>query len=197
MPAPGCTCSPGPGPARAEPPHRQTYRHRVDVAHCAAPGRGQGLRTRDRPATAPTSRRPARRSTRGTGPSRCRPAVSGPDRAPWTPATFSISAASAHGQLHHVGRAAAGQHLQRFGDLECVAGRAAQRAVHIGQQDRVGTPCPAPRAIMVSASSRHSDSDFSRAPDPTLRRVPAPRLPRPASCSSPSWRSAAATRPCR
>ena len=53
---------------------------------------------------------------------------------PSTPASVEHLAGQRQRQLHDVVGAAAGEHLQRLGDLDRVADRAAQRDVHVGQQ---------------------------------------------------------------
>ena len=180
------------GPARAEPPCRQPHCHRVDIAHCAAPVAitvsecapiGNG--TDKSPPWAATSRRnrsiavPSRSVCAGSRPS--------------IPASSSISAGQPQRQLHHVGRTAAGQHVQRLGNLERIADGRAQRAVHVGQQRAGGHPVRRAQARPWCAPARGTalptPSTPRRRPS---RRAPARPRPRPASCSSPSWRSAAA-----
>ncbi len=73
-------------------------------------------------------------------------------------------------QLHHVVRAAAGQHLQRLGDLDGVADGTAQRRRHVGQQ-RARRPARPRCRARPWCGPAHGDSAsvFRNAPEPTLQ----------------------------
>ncbi|VBA36197.1 hypothetical protein LAUMK13_01021 [Mycobacterium innocens] len=128
---------PRPGSARAEPPGRQTHCHRVDVAHCAAPAGRDGFRTptnrqRFRQIAALSGDQPAEPVHRGAVTQRlCRVAAVDPGE-------LQHLAGQPHGQLHDVGRSAAGQHFQGLGHLERVADGATQRRIHVRQQGARG-----------------------------------------------------------
>ena len=85
------------------------------------------------------------------------------------PTSASISRASATREVDHVGRPAAGQHLDRLGHLEGVAGRAAERHVHLGEQrggaHAVGGAQPDHR---LGEGRGRCASSFMNAPVPTF-----------------------------
>ena len=90
-----------------------------------------------------------------------------------------------HGQLDHVGRAAAAQHLDRLGHLERVADGPAERRGHVGEQGGGrARRAPSPMPTIVAASSRARAGVFMNAPEPDLdvehQRRPCPRR---SSCS--------------
>ena len=71
-------------------------------------------------------------------------------------------------ELDHVGRSAAGQHLDRFDDLERVAGRAPSGTSICVSSAVVRTSWAAPSSTMTSDSSRACPGSFMNAPDPTF-----------------------------
>ena len=158
------------GPAGAEPPGGEPDRHRVEPGEHAATtapcttcvSRAVGSAASGSPPWAAIIRRQASIAEPSAQPVGRVDVVA-------TPAAASISRASASGQLDDVGRAAAGQHLDRLRDLERVAGGQPERGGHVGEQ-RDGASrrrrCPA-RPSSRPARGRWSRS-FMNAPVPTL-----------------------------
>ena len=121
------------GAARAEPPHRQSHRHRVDESHRAIARRRDGLGIR-------TDRQRSRQVAALRGDQLTEPVhrravlqcLGGVD--PVEPGGVEHLGGQRQRQLHHIGGPSAGQYLQRFLDLDGVANGAAQRCLHVRQQ---------------------------------------------------------------
>ena len=168
MPAPNCTCPPGRRAARAEPPHRQSHRHRVDVAHRATTRCGDGLGMRTDRQRLRTGRRPARPPGRGSGPWRCRrPACrpGRPRRPPPHPASRRPAPASAPPRRR--GRRPPAPPVTRRPRPRCRRRVPAAPSMSVSSA-RVATPCAVPSSTIVRASSRASASVLRKAPRPTL-----------------------------
>ena len=122
-----------PGPAGAEPPGGQADRHRVQGLQHTVGVRGDhldlcgGRQCRIGIAVLSPDHRPPgiHRCTGGEH-------LGGVDV--FAPGGGQHLPGQGHGQFHHVGRAAPGEHLDRLDDLESVAGGPAQRGRHVGEQ---------------------------------------------------------------
>ena len=147
------------GSARTEPPSRQPHRHRVDVAHCAAPVGGDGFgvptnRQRHRQVPAlrgdqrpePVHRRAVAQRLRRDRGGRCRRA-----RASRGPGATVSSTTSGGPPPASTSSASATSSA-----LPTVAPSGQFMSV---SSARVGSPCAAPSATMVWARSRHRDSE--------------------------------------
>ena len=144
------------GPAGAEPPGGQADRHRVEPGeHARCAGAVTHVRLAGRRQRRRRGRRPGPRSSaaRRPSPSRRRSLSAGSTSS--TPGAREHLAGQRQGQLDDVGRAAAGQHLDRLRDLERVAGGAGPSGVDMSVSSAtVCTPASVPSATIVSASSR-------------------------------------------
>ena len=87
------------------------------------------------------------------------------------------------GELDHVRRPTAGQHLDRFRDLQGVSGSESQGTDMSVSSATVVTPSARPRSTMVCASSRADSWVFMNAPEPTLTSSTRPRYRPRSSCS--------------
>ena len=142
---------PAPSRQAATPTAQASSRGHRPGRRCRPPPRGAG---------APEGRRPGRRP--GPGPSRARrPSprrrrAQPPDRRPARQGEHL--ARQRHRQLDHVGRSAAGQHLDRLGHLYRISGGPAQRRRHVGQHRGRGHP--------VCRADGHASTGPARSPGP-------------------------------